>query len=184
MIGARHARGFASAAAALAALAGTPLAAQEAAPPAVGETVRLQAPAATPGTLRGEVVAARGDTLFVRPERGVVPVAVPLWQVEWIDVRRRRPWLVGLARGVLIGAPTGLGSGYVLGSIAEGDASDCADDCGLLPVVTAAAGLAWGTVLGALIGGSAPGGRWVRTAPRMHAAADAGGIALSMSIKL
>jgi hypothetical protein len=113
-----------------------------------------------------------------------VPVAVPLSQVEWMDVRRRRGWLAGLARGVLIGAPAGLGSGYALGSIAEGDASDCADDCGLLPVVGAAAGLAWGTLLGALIGASAPGDRWVRSAPAMHADAGAGGVALSMRFKL
>jgi hypothetical protein len=185
MIGARHARRLASAAAmAGAALAGVPLAAQEAAAPAVHDRVRLHAPAAAPGTLRGEVVAARGDTLFVLPERGMVPVAVPLSEIERMDVRRRRSWLAGLAYGVLVGAPAGLGGGYMLGSIAEGDPTDCADDCGLLPVVGAATGLVGGTLLGALIGGVAPGGRWVRTSPRVHAAVGTGAVALSMSIEL
>jgi len=175
MMGAWDTRRFALAA---------PLAAQRAAPPAVGETVRLSAPAAAPGTLRGELVARRGDTLFVRRENATAPVAVRMAQVEWIDVRRPRGWLAGLGRGVLIGAPAGFGGGYLLGSMAEGGVDECADDCGLLTAAGAAAGLVTGTLLGALVGGSAPGGRWVRTEPRVHAAAAPQGVALSMTITL
>lgn len=163
----------------LAAAAPARLAAQGRAP-VPGDTVRIVAAALPVGSVQGELVAERGDTLFVR--RYGATIAVPLARVERIDLRRRRSWLVGLARGVAIGAPTGLASGYLIGSAMEGGGDDCADDCGLLPVIYGATGFVGGALLGALIGGSAPGGRWVRAAPR--SGPSGGGVALSVGMKI
>jgi hypothetical protein len=146
-------------AAILAALASAPLAAQERVVPAVGDQVRI-ASAAAPGRLRGELVAVRGDTLVVISAVTLRSVAVPLSQVDRIDVRRRRSGWEGLGRGLLYGVPFGFGGGYLLGTISEG--RHCGDDCGLLPAVGAAAGLVTGTVLGVVFGVGMPGGRWVQ----------------------
>ena len=55
---------------------------------AVGEQVRVVAPSVGPRAVTGDLVAVRGDTLFVRGDAATV--AVPLGQVEWIQVRRPR----------------------------------------------------------------------------------------------
>ncbi|HVG44219.1 MAG TPA: hypothetical protein VM890_05790, partial [Longimicrobium sp.] len=170
-----------SAMAVLVALGWTPLGAQERAAPTVGDRVRIASPAMA-GTLMGDLVAVRGDTLFVRRDLAVNPVAVPLSQVDWMEVRRPRSRLAGLGHGLLYGVPTGLAGGYLLGTLAQGSPDDCADDCGLLPGLGALAGLVTGTVLGGIIGVTTPGGRWV-SAPR-RPAAGAGGVALSIDIKV
>ena len=141
----------------------------------VGDTVRIEAPALGPG-IRGELAAVRGDTMFVR--RYGITLAVPISQVERVDVRRRRSAMGRAARGVAFGAPLGLAAGLLLGIAAHGGGNpDCADDCNLLPVVGAASGLAMGTALGAIIGVSSPMGRWERVFPRR-------GVALSLNVKL
>ena len=149
----------------------------------IGDTVRVRAPAIGAG-IRGVLVAVRNDTLFVR--RYGVTLPVPLSQVEWVDVRRKRSLLGGLARGVAYGAPIGLASGYLLGAAAESGDGYCGDDCGLLPVVGAATGFAAGTFLGAIIGLGAPGGRWVPVSarPSIAVAPARGGVALSLNAKL
>ena len=150
------------------------MAAQELAGAAVGDSVRIEAPALGPG-IRGELVAMHGDTLYVR--RYGAMLAVPMARVERVDVRRRLSPVAALGRGVAYGAPMGLAAGFLVGTTAHGGGNpDCADDCNQLPTVGAAAGLAVGTVLGALIGVSSPMGRWVRVSPR-------GGVALSLGVK-
>jgi hypothetical protein len=162
------------------------VAAQAPAGVVIGDTVRIGAPALGPG-IRGELVAVRGDTLFVR--RFGATLAVPMAQVERIEVRRRRSLLNALGLGVAYGAPLGLASGFLVAtSIHGGGNPDCADDCNLLPVAGAATGLAVGTVLGGLIGISSPLGRWVRVSPRPSVAVGPGaggrGVALSLDVKL
>ena len=142
---------------------------------AVGDTLRIEAPALGPG-IRGELVAMRGDTLYVR--RYGTTLHVPMAQVERVDVRRRRSAMGSAARGVAFGAPLGLAAGLLLGIAAHGGGNpDCADDCNLLPAIGAASGLAMGTVLGAVIGISSPMGRWEHVYPRQR-------VALSLEVKL
>jgi len=151
------------------------MAAQAPAGVTVGDSVRVAAPALGPG-IRGELVATRGDTLLVR--RYAATLAVPMSQVERVDVRRRRSALRGLGRGVAYGAPLGLAAGFLLGVAVHGGGNpDCADDCDQALTVGAASGLAMGTVLGAIIGASSPGSRWERRYSRP-------GVALALSVKL
>jgi hypothetical protein len=141
----------------------------------VGDTVRIGAPTLGPG-IRGELVAVRGDTLFV--DRHGATLAVPMSRVERVDVRRRRSVLGSVAHGVSWGAPLGFAAGFLLGVAAEGGGDpDCADDCHQLPVVGAASGLAMGIVLGGVIGAAAPSGRWVQVYSRRR-------VALSFTVKL
>ena len=181
MTGARRDVRTLAAAAVLAAAAATPLAAQERVVPAVGDRVRV-ASAAAPETLHGELVAVRGDTMFVRRYSDAARVAVPFAQVSWIEVRQQRSGWQGLGRGLLYGVPIGFGGGYLLGVFSESRYESCGDDCGLLPAVGAAAGLVVGTVLGTIIGVTTPGGRWVQAQRPVAAAAPAGGVALSIGI--
>lgn len=141
------------------AVAGTPLGAQERSIPAVGEQVRVVAPSVGPRAVTGDLVAVRGDTLIVRGDAATV--AVPLGQVEWIQVRRPRSRAAGWGRGLLIGMPAGFASGYLVGRVLEGSHERCGDDCGLVTGFGALAGLATGTVLGTIIGISTPGSGWV-----------------------
>ena len=161
------------------------MAAQASVSSVIGDTVRVTAPAAGEGEgIRGVLVAVRDDSLFVR--RYGRTISVPLSQVEWVEVRRRRSAPARLLRGVLYGAPSGLGAGSLAGALAEPSDEDCADDCGLLRVVGGAVGLASGTVLGGLIGVTTPGGRWehVSTRPSVAIAPTRGGVALSVTAKL
>lgn len=160
----------------LAACIAGPLAAQGHPEARVGDEVRVSTSGA--GTVRGELVLVRSDSLYVRPGASR-SVAVPLAAVQEIEVRHRRSWVTGVAFGVAIGAPAGVASGYLLGRWAEKGPQGCGDDCGLLPVMGAAGGLVAGTVLGAIIGGSSPGGRWVPASRP-----GGGGVALSLGIKL
>lgn len=150
----------------------------------IGDTVRVTAPAAGE-RIRGVLVAVRDDSLFVR--RYGRTLAVPLARVERVDVKRRRSHVAGLFRGVLYGAPIGLASGYLAGTLEEkSDDDGCGDDCGLLPVVYGAAGFVTGTFFGGLIGVAAPGGRWQRVSSRpvMAVAPARGGVALSLTKRL
>jgi len=178
MIGTSHRRQTLRAlvAAALAVCAAGPLAAQAGPEARVGDEVRVSASGA--GTVRGELVLVRNDSLYVRPGASRA-VAVPLAAVQRIEVRHRRVWVLGVFLGVGIGAPAGAASGYLLGRFAEGGPRGCGDDCGLLPAMGTAGGLLAGTVLGAIIGGSSPGGRWV---PAARPGGD--GVALSLGTKL
>lgn len=179
MIGAsRRPMRHALAAAALAACAAGPLAAQDRPEARVGDEVRVTTSAAGPGTVRGELVLVRNDSLYVRPGASRA-VAVPLAAVQGIEVRHRRSWVEGVVFGVAIGAPAGGASGYLLGKLAESGPQGCGDDCGLLPAFGAAGGLLAGTVLGAIMGGSLPGGRWVPASRP-----GGGGVALSLEIRL
>ncbi|MFL5538292.1 MAG: hypothetical protein ACJ8J0_04840 [Longimicrobiaceae bacterium] len=177
MIGTSHHRRTlrALAAAAVAACAAAPAAAQERPVARVGDRVQVSSPA-LPGIVRGELVMVRNDSLYVVPEASRA-VAVPLARVDWIVVRRRRPVLEGMALGAGIGAPIGAGSGFLLGALAE--SGGCGDECGLAPTILGAGGALAGAVLGALVGGAAPGGRWVRA---VHP--GAGGVALSLGTRL
>jgi hypothetical protein len=159
------------------------LAAQTSVSSVIGDTVRVTARAVDQG-IRGVLVAVRDDSLYVR--RYGRTIAVPLSQVEWVEVRRRRSVLGGLLRGVLIGAPVGLASGYLAGELTEGSADDCADDCGLIPVIYGAAGLATGTFFGGLLGATSPGGRWehVSMRPSVAIAPARGGVALSITAEM
>jgi hypothetical protein len=167
-------------AAVLAALAAAPLGAQ-ARVPAVGDRVRITSPAG--GRLKGELVAVRRDTLFVRLDPAAGATAVPLSQVDRIEVRRQRTGMEGLGVGLLYGVPIGLGSGYLLGRLAEGSHDRCGDDCGLMTGLGALGGLVAGTVLGTVFGIAMPGGRW-EPARRTAAAPTGGGVALSIAIRL
>ena len=155
-----------------------PLRAQERTP-AVGDRVRITSPAG--GRLKGELVAVRGDTLLVRPDPASRVIAVPPSQVDRIEVRRQRTGMEGLGVGLLHAVPIGFVGGYALGKIAEG--GHCADECGLLPAVSAATGLVLGTVVGTVFGIAMPGGRW-EPAQRPTAAVTRDGVALSIGIRL
>ena len=165
------------AAAAVAACAAGPLAAQEPPEARVGDQVRVAA-GTMPRLVRGQLVMVGGDSLYVRPGREP-RVAVPLAEVDWIEVRHRRSWVGGVLLGVAVGAPAGAASGYLLGTLRERGLNGCGDDCGFLPALGAAGGLLGGTVLGAIVGGISPGGRW------KPAARPAGsGVALSVETRL
>ena len=157
-----------------------PLRAQERTP-AVGDRVRITSPAG--GRLKGELTAVRGDTLLVRPDPASQVVAVPLSQVNRIEVRRQRTGMEGLGVGLLHAVPTGFVGGYALGSLAEGHHDRCGDDCGFLPAFGAAAGLVIGTVVGTVFGIAMPGGRW-EPARRPTAAITTDGVAVSIGIRL
>ncbi|MFL5383942.1 MAG: hypothetical protein ACJ8GN_15580 [Longimicrobiaceae bacterium] len=163
------------AAALLAACAAGPLAAQGRPEARVGEEVRVLT-SGTTGTLRGELVLVRNDSLYVRPQASRA-VAVPLAEVRWIAVRQKRSGWEGFVLGVSYGAPAGAATGFLLGKYAE--RGGCADECGLVPTFLAAGGLVAGTVLGAIIGGGAPGGRWVPAARPGE-----GSVALSLGTRL
>lgn len=149
--------------------------------PSIGDTVRVRAPGQE---IRGVLAAVRDDTLFVRRDGLTVPV--PLAQVERMDVRRPRPRGDRLLRGVLYGAPIGLGSGVLLGWLAEEKDGSCGDWCGLYPAVGGVVGLALGTVLGGVTGVAAPGRRWERVGARpvVAVAPARGGVALSLTAPL
>jgi hypothetical protein len=166
-------------AAVLAALAAGPLGAQ-ARVPAVGDRVRITSPAG--GRLKGELVAVRSDTLFVRPDPAAGVTAVPLSQVDRIEVRRQRTGMEGLGMGLLYGVPAGLGGGYLLGRLAEGSHDRCGDDCGLMTRLGALGGLVAGTVLGTVFGIAMPGGRWEPA--RRTATAMPGGVAVAIGVRL
>jgi hypothetical protein len=153
-------RALAAVGALLLALGPAPLAAQRRIAE-IGDRVRVSWTSPPGATLQGELTSLRGDTLLVRRGLAVRAVPVPLSQVQRIEVRLPRSRLEGMGRGVVIGAPIGLAGGYLLGASAEAGVDECADDCGLLKTVGAAAGLVAGSVLGALIGVTTPGGRWV-----------------------
>ena len=161
----------------LAACAAGPLAAQGHPEARVGDEVRVIS-GGPRGTVRGELVLVRSDSLYVRPAASRA-VAVPLAEVDWIEVRHRRHWVDGMFLGIAIGAPTGAASGFLLGTL--GERGGCGDDCGLFPAVFGAGGLLAGTVLGAIIGGSAPGGRWK---PAARPGGGAAGQPLTLSLSL
>lgn len=152
----------------------------------IGDTVRVVTPSVGE-EIRGALAALRGDTLFVR--RNGVTHAVPMSQAVSIDVRRRRSRLAGMGRGAAYGAPIGLASGYLAGTVLErgGSAANCGDGCGLVPAILGLGGLAVGTGFGALLGVTVPGSRWDRVdwhPPLAVGAAYGGGVALSVRVKL
>lgn len=149
----------------------------------IGDTVRVVAPSVGRG-IRGALAAVRNDTMYLRLYGRTT--AVPMSQVESIEVRRKRSVLAGLGRGVAFGAPIGLASGYVFGRALEGGPDTCADDCGLVSSILAVGGLGAGTVFGALFGATMPGSRWdpvYRNASVGIGPAPAGGVALSLNLK-
>jgi len=170
------------AAAVLVALAAVSADAQERGVPAVGERVRIAWQVVAPATLRGELLEVRGDTLVVRRDESFQRLEVPLAEVGLIEVRRARSRLEGMGRGLLLGPPIGAASGFVLGTIAERAGRNCYGECGVVPIVLAVGGAALGTVVGAIGGLAAPGGKWVPVPYRP--AAGAGGVGLSIPVKL
>jgi hypothetical protein len=133
--------------------------------------------------VRGVFVAIRDDSVFVRNYSHTV--GVPVSRIERIDVRRKRSILEGIGRGVAIGAPLGLVTGYAFGRAAEGGPHGCGDDCGLVSTIMAATGLAAGTGLGFIFGAAMPGKRWEQVSARPAVAAGlarGAGLALSLSL--
>ncbi|HKP74642.1 MAG TPA: hypothetical protein VJT67_03830 [Longimicrobiaceae bacterium] len=165
-------------------LAAKPLGAQTLPGVVPGDTVRV---IGVDPQVRGVFVAVRDDSVFVRNYSHTV--GVPLERIERVDVRRKRPILEGIARGVAIGAPAGLATGYVFGRASEGGRDSCADDCGLITSIMSVAGLVAGTGLGLIFGAAVPGKRWeqVSMRPAVTAAAGpavGGGVALGINVKL
>jgi hypothetical protein len=162
-------------------LAAAPLRAQQRTAPAAGDRVRISLQGASPGTLRGELVEVRGDTLVIVRDSTLRRVHVPLSEVERVQVRiRRSPW-EGLQRGLLVGVPIGFGGGYLYGWVLEGGFG-CRYECGLAPAILSVGGAGLGTLLGTIFGVAMPGGKWV-TLPTA-APAPMGAVALSVRIEL
>jgi hypothetical protein len=175
-----HRTQTAVAAVVLVALARTPAGAQERALPAVGDRVRIAWRAVAPQTLRGELLEVRGDTLVVRRDDSSQRVEVPIAEVGLIEVRRLRGPMEGLGHALLIAVPIGAASGFAVGTIAESDG--CADECGLFSGLLTIGGAALGTVVGTVVGIAWPGEKWA--AVPIRPAAGAGGVALSVTVKL
>ena len=156
-----------------------PLGAQALVGVTTSDTVRVVGHGAV-RELRGVFVAIRDDSVFVR--RYSATFGYPVSRVDRIDVLRRRSVLAGIGRGVAIGAPVGLASGFLLGSALAGPREDFP-----IPVMLGAAGLAAGTGLGVIFGGAIPGKRWEQVSMRPSMAvgpARGGGVALGLNLRL
>jgi len=158
-------------------LAARPLGAQALVGVTSSDTVRVVGHGAE-RELRGVFVAIRDDSVIVR--RYSTTFGYPVSQVDRIDVLRRRSVLAGTGRGVAVGAPIGLASGFLLGSALAGPREDYP-----IPAMLGAAGLAAGTGLGVIFGAAMPGRRWEQVSMRPSVAvgpARGGGVALGLSL--
>jgi hypothetical protein len=173
-------------------LAATTAAAQPSASPRVdsGAVVRVTARAAG---LRGRapmtVAGVRGDTLLLRGRGQGDVAAVPLGQIEALEVRDgRRPRADGARRGALWGLAAGGVPTLALLPLAIRADQEC-DAC-FVPATAIVAVLGTGltavtTATGAVIGWNRPGARWAPVAPaglRVGVAPRRGGGAVAVRL--
>lgn len=120
-----------------------------------GTKVRLRAPTAVAGQLKGLVIARTNDSVTVTRENAT-PVAIPLAALTSLEISRGKNRLRGAGKGALWGA----GSASVLFALIPAD--DCAAGesgpaCETLSVgesvaLGAIGGAIWGVLIGALVG--------------------------------
>ena len=126
-----------------------------------GTKVRLRAPTAVAGQLKGLVIARTNDSVTVTRENAT-PVAIPLAALTSLEISRGKSRLRGAGKGALWGA----GSASLLFALIPAD--DCAAGesgpaCETLSVgesvaLGAIGGAMWGVLIGALVGSE----RWER----------------------
>lgn len=119
-------------------------------PLGAGTLVRVHSPMLG-GAVKGRVVRMDSATLVVR--RGESEFAIPVSELEAIEVAGRRRYLAGAVRGVLIGAAAGGAVGLVVGSAVDTDGF--AEDLATL----------FGGIGGAIVGGGVGLGVGLARAP-------------------
>jgi hypothetical protein len=125
-----------------------------------GVRVRISAPGIVAGHYVGTVLTRSADTLRVGAPTSA-PITVPVYRLSSLEVSRGNSRALGAARGMLWGAPIGLGLGLVLIDSPGGGQNAAA---GLL------AGLMWGAGIGAIVGRE----RWESYDLAPHTSVDVG----------
>jgi hypothetical protein len=118
-----------------------------------GGRVRIVAPGILAGRFVATVITHTGDSLVLAAPN-TAPVRLPLSSVTSIEISRGTSRWLGAQRGMLIGAPIGLGGG-VLVAASLADCRSCGDADvarGVLVVTGVLSGLLYGAGIGALIG--------------------------------
>jgi hypothetical protein len=131
--------------------------AQQTAPLAAGERVRVVVATGRQARYTGTVAAVRGDTL-VLDRRNSEPIALPLASVARVERSLGRGRCGGAgarARCMLLGALAGTLVGGAIGYFGSQDGSDMA---GIGVILGAPVGFIAGLVVGGLVGGE----RWQR----------------------
>lgn len=118
-----------------------------------GARVRVTAPGVLAGRYVGTVLTRSSDTIIVANSAGA-QVRVPIASMTSLEVSRGKSRMAGFRRGLLWGAPVGLGLGLATMSVADdtdrGDGSTWGQ--GEWIAYNTVAGAFWGGVIGALIG--------------------------------
>ncbi len=132
--------------------------AQQQAPVAPGDRVRVTAPTLAPKRLVGTVVEMGADTCLLALEGHAAPVALPLASVTIVEVSRGMK--SNVVKGALIGGAVSGGIVLGLGLAAQGDDSGWFEvTAGDVAIATAVFG-AVGAVIGGIIGAASSGERW------------------------
>ena len=161
----------------LVALPGPRVAGQEVPHVALGDRVRLSAPAIAPDPIVGTVISRGADTLTLAVVDRETPLGVPLGGVQSLDVSR------GKHSHALAGLGIGVGFGLILGAIEGANSQDnylCSDS----GTCAAFGAVSWG-LTGLLIGALVRSEQWERVPlGRMSVrSANAGrGVALGVAV--
>jgi hypothetical protein len=147
-----------------------------------GDEVRVRAPSAAPGVLRGEVLQYRGNTLALRQAGTGREFAIHVDSVRGMALNlgfdRRRSTLRGARLGLFLGAA----AGGVAGPFVAMEGTD--DDFGTTAALVFAGGALAGTGLGALGGAVFARDHWqsfsmpIRPRARVAFAVDRVGISI------
>jgi hypothetical protein len=135
-----------------------------------GARIRVEAPGIVAGRYVGTVLTRIGDTLTLGAQASQ-PITLPLARVTSLEVSRGDSRGDGARRGVLWGAPIGLGLGLLTIGFAD-SCNGCGDPVGNVGGValTTLSGVLWGAAIGAIVGRE----HWeryqldVRTSFQMH----------------
>ena len=118
-----------------------------------GARVRITAPGVVAGRYVGTVLSRPADTVVVANSGGA-QVRVPIASMTALEVSRGKSRMAGFTRGLIWGAPIGLGFGLLTMSTVEG--TDQGDGQtwgqGEWAAYSALSGAIWGGAIGALVG--------------------------------
>ena len=118
-----------------------------------GARVRITAPGVVAGRYVGTVLSRPADTVVVANSGGA-QVRVPIASMTSLEVSRGKSRMAGFTRGLMWGAPIGLGFGLVTMSTVDG--TDQGDGQtwgqGEWAAYSALSGAIWGGIIGAVVG--------------------------------
>ena len=123
-----------------------------------GARVRIVAPGIVAGRYVGTVLTRTGDTLSLGSPNAV-PLRLPLDRLTSVEISRGKSRSAGALRGIVWGAPIGLGLGVLSLGLAD-ECVTCTDEPSDAEAVAlyTLGGVLWGAGIGAIIGRE----RWER----------------------